>query len=268
MLIRKSYRTLALASLIAAGVGTSASAATISVVNETFDGYNTGNLAGQGGWTALSAAGTNPIQVTAGKSASLTTSGEDDYLAFTASGVTGPAQVSHDDGGSLTTSFTLTTSAAQATGDYFLHVSTPAGGNNFYQRVFAKSTTGGYLLGLVDTSGTGSTVSYGTTVLNLNQTYNVAVTWNFVAGANNDTFGLTVDGNSYLNTTWTSASAEPTTIQAINLRQGTASQAPTVVVDNLNVSAANAAVAAVPEPTSLALVGIAGGSLLIRRRRR
>src|SRR5947209_9582621 len=121
------------------GSAPSARASTVVLV-ENFDALNNGNLVGQDGWTLTGTTITNPIQVvgTTDKSASLTTSGEDEYKAFSTA-------VPHTDGQSLETTFTLTASAAQTTGDYFLHVSSPAGTtNNFYERVFAKSSGTGF----------------------------------------------------------------------------------------------------------------------------
>jgi hypothetical protein len=150
---------------------------------------------------------------------------------------------------------------ATATGDYFIHLSDPAGTtSNFYQRLFIKSSGAGYQLGLLGSS-TG-TPGYGTGVLNFNQDYDIDVSWTFVAGAKNDTFVVTADNTNYLNYTWDAASTgEPAAqITAANLRQGGGTSAGTMQVDDLQVDGI------VPEPTGLG--ALAMGAVLAFRRRR
>ncbi len=228
------------------------------VFNDTFT-HSDGNLVGTtpdlstGDWTQTGTISTTPIQV-ASNQASLGTSGQDAYAALTGWIVPGNG---------IHTSLDLTVSSAQATGDYFLHLGDPVGTTtNFYQRLFAKSTTGGYLLGLTETSGTGATTTYGTTVLNLGDTYHVDINWNSVSGATNDTFDVSVGGSPYLSHTWTSVTSEPTFISEVNFRQGSASNAAAVKVDNLQVEQ-------VPEPCSLVLCSLAGLlGLVVRQARR
>ena len=224
------------------------------VLNDNFNSYSDGNLSGQGGWTATAAAAT-PMQVAGGadKYVQLGTSGQDEYKAFS-------SVVAHNDGDSLATSLTLNVSAAQATGDYFSHLSDPAGTTtNFYQRLFAKSSGAGYVLGMLAAS-TG-TPGYGTTVLNFNQEYDIDVVWSFVTGLKNDTFDIKVDGGAYLAYVWDAASAaEPANIGAANLRQGNAANAATAQVDDYTVDSI------VPEPASLGLLAM--GALFAARRRK
>lgn len=242
------------AAVLAAGLsGTSAGAAV--VLSDNFDSYNVGTLSGQGGWTATADAAT-PAQVVgdADKYVQLLI-GQDEYKAFTAS-------VPHTDGNSLVTSFTANVTAATTTGDYFVHLSSPLASTfNFYQRVFARSSGDGFQLGLLETSGTGSSTTWGATVLPFGTDHDVDVTWNFVAGEKNDTFTLTVDGAPYLVDTWTSATAEPATLEAANLRQASGNAA-TVQFDDYVVTE----VAAVPEPTALAAIGLGAIGMLRRRR--
>lgn len=251
-------RKLMATALLALFVGASAQAA-VTVLTDDFNSYTNGNLSGQGGWTATAAAAT-PMQVAGAsdKFVQIGTSGQDEFKAFTTA-------VPHTDGESIETKATVTVTSAQATGDYFLHLSNPAGTtSNFYQRTFVRSSGAGFQFGLVDTSGTGSTTTFGTTVLNLNQAYNIDIIWNFVAGGtNNDTFTFNVDGSSYLTHTWTStATAEPTALAAANLRQGSATAAAGVNLDNLQVIASS-----VPEPAALGILSLALAAGANRRRR-
>lgn len=242
--------TTTILALLAAFAGTAS--ATV-VLMDDFNSYTNGNLSGQGGWTATAAAAT-PMQVAGGadKYVQLGTSGQDEYKAFSSTVPLTP-------GNSIETKFDINVSAAQATGDYFSHLSNPAGTTSvFLQRVFARSSTNGFQLGLLDTSGTGSTTTWGTTELSFNTPYTVKVTWNFVAGANNDTFSLDVNSVNYLNHTWTSTNAEPTDLAAGNLRQGSGANSATLQFDNLMITS-------VPEPAGLTWLLLGLLSLGIRR---
>jgi hypothetical protein len=224
------------------------------VLSEAFDSYTNATLAGQGGWTATTVAAT-PMQVAGAsdKYVQMNTSGQDDYKAFS-------QVIPKTDGNTIDTSMTINMSAAQATGDYFAHLSTPVGTTGgFYQRFFAKSSGAGFVLGLLGASG--GTPGYGATVLNFNQEYDVDIAWTFVTGALNDTFAVTVDSVPYLNYTWDAASAaEPTQLAAANLRQGAAGSAATLQFDDYVVNGI------VPEPASLGLLAI--GSVFALRRRK
>jgi trimeric autotransporter adhesin len=246
-------------------------AAPASVVFEDGFGSADGNLVGTtptistGNWGQTGATTTNPIQISSNR-ASLTTTGQDTFAAFS-----GP--VAHTDGNAIYTSAILNLSAAQAAGDYFLHLSDPAGTtSNFYQRLFAKSGTSGYLLGLSGSSG--GTTPYGTAELSFNTNYKVVIAWNFVNGLLNDTFAVYVDptdaveGNNtaYLSVpAWGgSTGAEPANISAANLRQGSATNAATPTVDNLLVGTAFADM--IPEPGSFSLLGVAALAAFRRRK--
>ena len=195
-----------------------------------------------GVWTITGTSVVNPIQIVGGKVA-LANTGQDAFAPLAPG-------VPNLPGSPIRTSMDINLSAV-GTGDYFTHLSDPAGTTSFFfQRLGAAATTGGYFLTFAATAGGGATTTPGTTVLSLGTTYHVDIDWNFVAGPLNDTFQVYVDGTPYLSKTWDSTtSAEPTTISAVNFRQGTAASAPTLTVDNLNVLQ-------VPEPTTLALLAV------------
>ena len=273
--MKKNTMTLMAAGVCAAVVAQVANAA----VNTTYystnfgTGYTNGTLAGlttdaagQNGWKETGSTATTPIQITNG-AAIIGTSGQDIYHAFDST-ATATA------GTTLFVGASLKVTAAQSTGDYFMFVGDPAGtSTNFFGRLAAKSTAGGFLLGIQSTSGTGGAMTYGTTVLTLNQTYNVVYAYDFVAGALNDTFALYVDPNSatrasltaYVSAAWlSSTTAEPAQLTEIGLRQGSAASAPSVSVYSL--AASNNLAAFVPAPGCVALVGLAG--MVASRRRR
>lgn len=256
-----------LTSLVLFGVSSAIIAAPI--FSENFNSYSPGSLTNQGPWLQTAAAA-NPIQISGGR-AQLVTSGQDIYGAFGS-----PAAFA--DGSSMFVGLTINVTSAQATGDYFFHLSNPAGTSSaFFDRLFARSATGGFQLGFLDTSGTGSTTTWGTTVLSLATDYRIVIAQNFIAGANNDTFALYADptdlaveanNSAYLTHTWTSVLAETPTYAAVNLRQGSAGSAAAVSVDDISVSVTFSEVASVPEPSSVALAGLASLALLWKNKNR
>jgi hypothetical protein len=259
--MRKLFKYIYLPALVLSVLPTrSLAAAATTVFSDDFnkpDQALLGTTANVGGtWTITGTSVVNPIQIS-GNQVALTTTGQDAFSAFSSS-------VPNTAGNVLHTSMDINLSAAQATGDYFSHLSDPAGTTSFFfQRLGAVATTGGYLLQLAVTGGGGATTTAGTTVLSLNQTYHIDEYWTFVAGTLNDTFEIDVNGTSYLTKTWDSTSAEPTSVSAANFRQGTASVAPTLTVDNLQVEVITA-----PEPSTAFLAGLLGLVGLARRRSR
>jgi hypothetical protein len=214
---------------------------------------------GQDGW--LSSSGTTnliPVSNAAVNGVvSLTTSGQDVRRPFDAGATVTSGSVAFD--------ADVTVSAAQATGDYALHL-TDGGTSNFYARTFFKSSGTGYVMGLTTSSLVAPiTVNYGTTVLDFGTTYHILSRYDFVPGLANDTGALfinstTVDGSGdtpYVAATTTGTDA--TTIAAVALRQGSGTAAATLTVDNFRAFT-------VPEPGSIALLGVAAIGMLRRRR--
>jgi hypothetical protein len=223
------------------------------IFRDTFSGP-VGNLSGTTpttsgtNWLATAAAAT-PIQTGTG-TAVVGTSGQDEYSGFSGGAVSTAS-------GSITTSFDVNVTSAAAAGDYFLHLSNPlATSSNFYQRFFARSSGQGFQFGITETSG--GAIVYGTTVLTFGTSNHVDIKWTFVPGATNDTLAVSVGGSPYVNTTF--AVAEPTNLAAVNLRQGTAANAPALTVDNLTVNF-------VPEPATMGLAAFSLLGLVAARRR-
>lgn len=237
---------------------------------ETFSSYSNGDLVGQGSWAQTGATTNAPIQAINGV-ASLATTGQDVYKPLT-SGLT------LSDGSSFYIGATIKVATAAAGGDYFLHF-TPAAGDSslFYARTFIRSSGSGFQLGYLETSGSGGSVNYGTTEFSFNTDYRIVLAYNRVAGTVNDTANLYVnpaDGQNQGNNialvsdTWTSVSAEPVGVAAVNLRQGSAANAASLTVDDLVVATTFAEAVTVPEPTAASLLALAGGAWLLRRSRR
>jgi hypothetical protein len=246
------------AAALSAGFVTSANAASVIYsTNFNTPTYSDGGLIGQDSWAITGTSVVSPIAVAntaTNGNVALTTTGQDVNRPFTAI----PASP-----GSVYLQADITVSAAQATGDYAIHLG-DGGASNFNARTYFKSSGAGYVMAFATSSG--AAVNYGTTVLSFGTTYKMLARYDIVAGAGNDTGALyidptTADGSG--DTAYVAATTigtDAATISSLNLRQGTAGNAPTLVVDNMSV------LAAVPEPTTLA--AIAGASILGLRRRR
>jgi hypothetical protein len=198
------------------------------------------------GWTRIGTTTTNPLNsaspglsfpgiTTTGNSVSLTTSGEDAYRALASPNLSGDFYAS----------FLINVSAAQATGDYFLaSYSTAATGGGYFGRVFIKSVAGGYALGI---SKNTTTAVWDTTARSFNTTYLVVMKMSRV-GSNLST---TTDDPTYLfiNPLISPAEPSPTVTGAVGtgnpdnyvgidglaLRQGNASNAPTMKVSAIRL---------------------------------
>jgi hypothetical protein len=253
---------IGLSSLLSPCVGVHASQVLDSV--NFSSGYVDANLVGQNNWEQTGTSATNPIQVSSG-TVVVNTSGQDAYRPLT-SGSTALVTGEH-----LLTRIDFRISSAQAAGDYFFHLSDPVGTTSvFVQRFYARSADGGFVLGLsASSTNLSNPASYGTEVLSLNTPYTAVVKWDFIDGPNNDLMSLYVnpiDPHSPSGTPYTSnanwPSLEPANISAINLRQGTASNAPVALVDSITVSL-------VPEPGTwlLAATGLFACLVASLRRR-
>ncbi len=160
-----------------------------------------------------------------GNAVTLTTSGEDDNRAFTA-----------QTAGSVYCSFLVNVAAAKTAGDYFLHF----GSSSFHGRVWCKRDASNNLaFGLSKFS---TTASYTGFTYALNTTYLVVVKYTFNTGSTTDDvvslFINPVVGGAEPSPTVTlteTASTDATSLAAIALRQGTATDAPNAVLDGIRV---------------------------------
>jgi hypothetical protein len=231
--------------------------------------YPDGNLTNGVNWFQTAAAA-NPVQVSGG-AVVLGTSGQDVYSPLT-------TPLNFTDGQTFYIGATVDITAAQATGDYFLHWSNPVGTTSIFQeRLYAKSVIGGFVFGYDGSSGT---PLYSASVLSLNTTYRIVLAYTAVVGATNDTLSLYVNptdlsvqanNTPYYTSGYVSTSNETNIVAAINLRQGTAANAPSVILDNLTVGTLfsdAAPVAPAPEPSTVALAAMGGAACLVAFRRK
>ncbi|MEQ1825900.1 MAG: PEP-CTERM sorting domain-containing protein [Pirellula sp.] len=223
--------------------------------------YANGGLIGQDSWAITGASVVSPINVAnaaTNGNVALTTTGQDVNRGFAST-----------TSGSIFLSASIVVSAAQATGDYFLHLG-DGGQTNFYNRVFARSSGAGFQMSLGTSSG--ATPNYGTTILNFNTEYNILARYDFVAGAANDTGALFINPNDPMgigDTPYVVATTQGTDsalISSVNLRQGGATSSPSLIIDNIAVNS----IAAVPEPSSIGLlaIGALAGLFAVRKSRK
>lgn len=274
--MKKFILTLVVA-IAASSAAVKAQTATTVFSNNFGTGYTDGDLigpvgtaantVGQDGWAQTGTfTGGNPITISSGQAVLPSGStGQDAWKAFDT------IVDATTSGGYLITTINFSlTNVPSATGDYFFHLSSPAGTTSaFFQRLFARSATGGFQLGVSGGSAAAG-AGFGSTVLSLNTSYEAVIKWDFVSGTLNDLLTLYIDPTDPIltnNAVYASTNfltTEPTTVAAANLRIGGSTATPGVLIDSIEVSV-------VPEPSTYAMLalGAAGlGAHLIRRRRR
>lgn len=202
------------------------------------DGFNYGvnTLLTANGWVAHSGAGTNAIKVstglgytgiaTEGGAALLTTSGEDVNRQLS----------SAVSAGSVYVSFLINVSTAQDAGDYFFHLGPQTLGTTFRAKAFIKKSAGGFQIGVTKAS---NTPTYTTTEYALNKTHLVVIKYTFKTTNTTDD-EVVLYMNPALDKEPTSANSitpsgetDSENIGSVALRQGTAANAPSVVVDEI-----------------------------------
>ncbi|MEI7906705.1 MAG: choice-of-anchor D domain-containing protein, partial [Bacteroidota bacterium] len=234
--MKKSYTILTVFLLMIIG----SSGAFAQILLEDFD-YTAGDsLNSMHNWTIQATASyVNTIKVVSpglsypgyasslGNAAKIDTTGQDIYRSFT-------GQTS----GNVYVSFLVNISKATTTGDYFFHF-TEAGTTNFRGRIYAKLVGTDLAFGLY--KGSAGTLAYTPATFALNTTYLMVLKYKFNTVS-------TTDDSVYLYINPTLAGTEPNpdlsfgstdvdlaTVSAINLRQGTAANAPRLVIDGIRV---------------------------------
>lgn len=252
--------------------------------NENFD-YVAGSPLLDNGW-ALTNSTLNPILVT---SSGLTYAGYQSSGIGNAAGMVSTGQDVRKDfteqsTGTLYAGFLVNVSAAQANGDYFLHFIQPPGGSNVFKgRVWIKKdpSSSNFAFGITKSSTTSAQIAYTGYNYALNTTYLVVLKYKFNSGTYNDDVALFIDpvigapepgtpAVSYIDNT----QADAASLGFIALRQGSATNAPTLQVDGIRIGQTwddvTGAIAVVPTLSEwglillgMALLGI--GSIYILR---
>ena len=252
----KLFTTTMAVATIAIGLAFSGNTNADIVYSTNFNSptYSDGGLIGQDAWLITGASTTNPINVAntgTNGNVSLVTTGQDVNHLFTA---VAPASLT-----SISVSADMTLTAAQATGDYFLHLG-DGGTTNFYARIYARASTNPGFFQMAMGTSSGAGVTYGGD-LAIGTLFNIEARYDVVSGLLNDTGALFVNSVSYIGAT--TIGTDAINFASVNLRQGTAGSAASVTLDNIVVTTV-----AIPEPTTagLGLIGLAG--MMVARRRR
>lgn len=195
--------------------------------------------------TSSSLTYTNSPSSGVGNAVSMTTSGEDVTKTFSPTISSGNAYAS----------FFVNVTSAQATGDYFFSLYD----NVFLTKVFIKSSSTGYLIGL---GKAGSTVTYDATVRAFNTTFLIVIKYVFNTGsATDDVVSLFIEpalGGVEPSPTIAAlgnGTTDAGTINRIALRQGTAANASNQIIDGIRVGTTWASVtpaSACTDPTTQA----------------
>ena len=195
----------------------------------------------------------------------LATSGQDIYKPFTQpTGTT-----------AIYMAALITVNSTQTGGDYFLHFATSA--SNFRGRVYVKAVSGStttfnFALGVGNESVPAA--NYNTTAYTIGATYLVVVKYeNSATTGNIDAASLfvldpttvpVIEPTALVGPLTTGNSTSQTTLNAIGLRQGDATSAPTVTVDAMRVASGWGAVVGRPVFTSATSTVVAGDYYSLR----
>ncbi len=212
------------------------------LMTEDFN-YTAGDSLGAHGWVSFSGGNTNVLNVATpglifsgypqsniGNSALVQRTGQDAYKQFAGVG---------DSTGNVYVSFMLRVDSTAAAGDYFFALLPDNSTSNYTGRFYAKDTTGGFRLGIAKAT---SPLVYANPIYTYGTTYVVIIKYTFVDGTNNDEVSLFVYSGAIpgsepapLVGPVTQAIGDASNIRRVALRQGSAANAPVVLIDGIRV---------------------------------
>jgi hypothetical protein len=209
---------------------------------EQFTGAS-GTVLTSAGWTQSLTASANPLTITSpgltftglttqGNALPLAASGQDCYQAFT-------PQTS----GSVYLSFLMQLSTVGTSGDYFMALSQSTAQTNYFDRLYAKASGTGYILGITKNA---EGYAWDSTVYKFNTTYLVAVKHTFnTTSTTDDAISIFVLSNvpsvepstagiyNYVGSNKT----DPADLGIVTIRQGSGSGiAPVLIIDEVMIS--------------------------------
>lgn len=214
------------------------------------------------GWSAHSGAG-NKVIMANGTYATLNQSagsGEDDNLAFAAQGVADTTFAAFD----LFVE-TADMSAMAANGNYFFHLK-DSGTSAFRARtgILAPASGGDFRLAInADNANLGAGAQWGTG-LSFNTWYRVVINWNAATGESKLWLNPTTEASPFVS--HTSGATAGLAVSSVALRQAS-DYTGLQRIDNVIVGKSFGDVQPVPEPTSIAALGL-GVLALLRRKRK
>lgn len=233
--------------VLAAGAALATSASAAVVFNETFEGYTLGDVAGQGLWADFGGAELTSVVDTMAN-------GGTKSLAFSTNALTGKygSDATFDlaapiTAGQLVLSFDIF-HAAGNDGSAFLYFSRGATLAGAFQQGLSLVGSG--------TDGTFGDDDSPKTGLLTGQW--VPVVMNIDLDA--DTLVATYGGTQIFNGAWITDAGLPSQYQGIDIWADGGTSQGSFYIDNLRLDA-------VPEPSSIALLGLGAGGLFLRRRR-
>ncbi|PYM12161.1 MAG: hypothetical protein DME18_12110 [Verrucomicrobia bacterium] len=230
------------------------------LLNDDFNSYPDGSLVGAPGSPWIHASGATPgqVNVTSGR-VSVTSSETEDVGAFLSGNPISPGS-----GTLLYTSFTVSFSALPtAGGAYFAHFRDNTN-SNFRDTIWASTTgagAGSFRLGIGNTTAATAISGQIPTDLSLNTSYTVVTRYDVDAAQSMIWLNPAAESDPSVAAT---DSSTPFNIYAFNLRQNAGEG--TMTIDDLKVG--NTFADVVPEPSTLALLGLGALGLLSRRFRR
>ncbi len=208
-------------------------------------------LIGQAGWIILGTSTVNALVTTAPGSPAIA------YLGYHGSEVGNEVSVANNGqdiadqftpqySGTIYYSVLVNTSAAQ-TGDYFLTLGEPSSSSFYLGRLYVKLDGAKIAFGILNNSGGTYTVTYTTSIYDLNVTYLAVVKVDVITGTSSLIINPAIRSSEPAAAFWITSSSPanggvggtniPTAagIGEINIRQGSSASAPTLRLDGLRV---------------------------------